>query len=183
MLKFGSLIGLFSTLVGFAFAQSGEHKYYAHVGDWTLVSNFNVVTGKEDFWIATRAINKEHGIFSVDCKVVERRFSFVIGAQELSYLPYATPVVVDARVAGGKQFKIAGAASGNGNIVIDEIANQSSFTLLLAEIFFPHNESSAIAFALGPNQWIFSLKGAKAIADDLAKHCGFTPDPKRARQR
>lgn len=167
---------------GQAHGQSREHKYYEHFGAWTLISNINLVTAIEDFWMATSAIGKP-GILSLDCKKADDRYAFVLGDKDLSYLPYAQRVVLDARASNEKPFKVAAGASGNGNIVIDEIEHQSSFSALLATILFIRPTPKAIGFALGPNQWLFSLEGFEPVANKLGERCGFTPDPERARRR
>lgn len=175
-----ALLGCLS-LASIAGAQEGAHQYYEHAGAWQIISNVNAVRMTEDFWMASKAI--EHsGIFSLDCKVDTRRYAFVIGDMALAHIPLGADVVLDVRAANDKPFKIGAKASGNGNLIVDEIDRQPSFTALLSTIFFINPEPRTIGFALGPQQWFFSLAGFRSIAEKLGKHCGFNPDPSRARK-
>jgi hypothetical protein len=175
------LIGFAAILSGVS-AQDGAHTYFEQSGDWRIISNNNAVTGIADFWMASPAVKNENGLLSIQCDVNDQRYSFVLGDRDLAHLPFGQQIVLDVRVSNDKPFKVAGASTGQGNIVIDEIANQPSFTALLATLALS-SPPAFVAFALGPNQWFFSLRGFLPLSEKLGQHCGFTPDPARVRKR
>jgi hypothetical protein len=137
----------------------------------------------EDFWMTTRAIGKSSAMLSVDCKKLDKRYAIVLGDPTLSRLPFGQQVRLDVRASNEQPFQVQGGATGDGNIVIDEIEHQRFFTLILMYMFVTEPAPKSIGFSLGPNQWFFSLEGIRPLADKLGQRCGFTPSPERARSR
>jgi hypothetical protein len=163
-----------------AVAQEGHYRLVDAGGSWRIYSELNAVSKRENYFLGTPAINNSDALFLLSCKKEITTFYFALEDKRLRVLPFGKQVSLTVRLANDEPFDVLAMSTGEGKLVVEERMHGPSFSLLLMKLY--QNRPSSVGFSVGSLQWFYRADGFPEMADRLGEHCGFTPDPARARE-
>jgi hypothetical protein len=162
-------------------AQDQPQSVIAEKGNWKLTLPAAINAAQDKFALSTRAIDQDDTSFRLSCKRDPQLYYFAIQDVRLAELPLGEEAAIEIRIPNQDSVRFQGGSRGDGSIVIQEVVQQTAFTVVHSWLL--QDGASTLGLAVGNYQWMFSLDGFAALMDLLVERCGDGPNPTRTLRR
>jgi hypothetical protein len=146
-------------------------------GAWRIETSKASESQHADVALVTSAVDQE-ATFTLGCKADLRLFYLAVRDARLD-LAAGAEATLAIRYPGEEPTRWQVAARGDGSVIVQEVVQQTAFTLILASL--RQTTAPTVEFAVEDRRSTFRLEEFSAALQDLIAACGFPPDPARNR--
>jgi len=177
--RFVALVAVMLASFAPSLAEEDAAQAPVDTGTWRIEPAESGDAKPDEIALRTPAIDNDEASLTLRCRLGVTLYEFVLRDPRLARLP-VDGVSMAMGNGSAEPARLMGVTRGDGSVLVQERAHQTTFSLLLS-LAVPADVEK-LDLAIGDDRWAFPLHGFTAGLKQLTERCGFPPDPTRARK-